>query len=147
MVGVAYAQLADRHLAEDAAQETFAIACRDLARLKQADKFASWLWGICRNVARGLARSKRPPVEAGSLPAVTDEPSNDDLLTAVRESVQRLPPSAREIVVLRYFSALSYAQIAETLGISPQAVHGRLTRARRRLADDLSRNGLGRRGS
>lgn len=147
VAGVAYAVLADRHLAEDAAQEAFTIACRDLGRLRRADKFASWLRGICRNVARDLARAKRPQVRADGLPESLDEPSNDGLLAAVRESVQRLPPPAREIVMLRYFSDLSHAQIAETLGISPQAVHGRLVRARRRLAEDLGRSGLHRRKS
>jgi len=142
IVGVAYAVLADRHLAEDAAQEAFAIACRDLGRLRRTDKFTNWLWGICRNVARDLARAKRRHVRADSLPELIDKPSKDGLSAAVRESVQRLPLAAREIVMLRYFSNLSHAQIAETLGITRQAVHGRLVRARRRLAEDLRRSGL-----
>ena len=45
--------------------------------------------------------------------------------------------------MLHYFSGLTYQQIADTLGISPQAVHGRLIRARRKMAEDLRRNGLG----
>jgi RNA polymerase sigma factor (sigma-70 family) len=49
------------------------------------------------------------------------------------------------VILLHYFSGLSHQAIAEILGISPQAVHGRLLRARRKLAEDLRRNGLGRR--
>src|SRR3972149_8461138 len=57
-VGIAYCALSDRHLAEDAAQEAFAIACRDLGRLRRADRFASWLAAISRKVARRTARSR-----------------------------------------------------------------------------------------
>ena len=44
--------------------------------------------------------------------------------------------------MLRYFSGLSYRQIAETLGISSRAVNGRLTRAKRKMAQELKRKGF-----
>ena len=46
MVALAYSVLADRHLSEDAAQQAFAIACRNLPKLKSKDKFGTWLAGI-----------------------------------------------------------------------------------------------------
>jgi RNA polymerase sigma-70 factor, ECF subfamily len=144
-VGIAYCAIADRHLAEDAAQEAFAIACRDLRRLRRAEKFAPWLHAICRKVARRLAksRSRRPlPTDIG---AVTDRSKDDDRAELVRRSVRRLPERAREVVLLHYFSGLTHEQVATALGTSPQAVHGRLLRARRKMAEDLRRNGFGRR--
>jgi len=48
MVALAYSATGNICVAEDAAQETFAIACRDLSKLKSKDKFAAWLAGICR---------------------------------------------------------------------------------------------------
>ena len=57
MVALAYSVLADLQLSEDAAQESFAIACRDLRRLKRRDKFGPWIAGICRNVSRQMGRS------------------------------------------------------------------------------------------
>ncbi len=143
-VGIAYCTLSDRHLAEDAAQEAFAIACRDLGRLRQADKFAPWLIAICRKTARRVARSKFRRPLSEEIPSTAD-PNPDDRGKAVRQSVRRLPGSAREVIVLHYFSGLSHEQISATLGISPQAVHGRLIRARRKIAEDLRRNGLIRR--
>ena len=47
------------------------------------------------------------------------------------------------MILLHYFSGLTHEQIAATLGTSPQAVHGRLLRARRKMAEDLRRNGFG----
>jgi len=144
-VGIAHGALWDYHLAEDAAQEAFAIACRDLGRLRQADRFAPWLGGICRKVASRAAKSRfRHALPEEAIPAAeTQRP--DERREAVRQSVGRLPQPAKEVILLHYFSGLSHQQIAETLGISPQAVHGRLLRARPKLAEDLRRNGLGRR--
>jgi RNA polymerase sigma-70 factor (ECF subfamily) len=144
-VGIAYCAASDHHLAEDAAQEAFAIACRDLGRLRRADKFAAWLGAICRKVARRFSKS-RP---RSRLPSDVTEPRatnpTDDRASLVRQSVERLPERAREVILLHYFSGLSHEQIAIVLGTSPQAVHGRLIRARRKMAEDLRRNGLGRR--
>ena len=138
VVGVAYAMLGDIHQAEDTAQETFAIACRDLKRLRQAEKFAGWLRGICRNVAKGLIRSRSRRVEL-DVPTVIDESaSKDGSAEAVRQAVTELPARAREVVLLHYFSGLSHEEIARLLATSPQAIHGRLVRARRKLAPRLS---------
>ena len=43
--------LADRDQAEDAAQEVFAVACRDIGSLKSKDRFAAWLAAICRDAS------------------------------------------------------------------------------------------------
>jgi len=145
MVGAAYALLADGHLAEDAAQEAFAIACRDLGRLKRPERFASWLRAICRNVARGIARSRMVVSAAENAPAQASDDNEDEMDEAVRQAVARLRVSAREVVVLHYFSGMSHKQIATVLGISPQAVHGRLIRARRKIAEYLRRTGLNQR--
>ena len=150
-VGIAYANLSDRHLAEDAAQEAFAVVCRDLARLRRNDKFVHWLNAIVRKVACRLAKWKSRGGLPDDLPwrAARDcgndgDNAREDRANLVRQSVQRLSASAREIVVLRYFSGLSHEQIAAALGISAQAVHSRLCRARRKMADFLKRNGVGR---
>ena len=99
MVGVAYSVLSDRHLAEDAAQETFAIACRDLSRLKRSEKFAGWLRGICRNVAKDIVHSRAKRKTAVDPPARDEDSSGDGRDEAVRLAVSRLRPPAREVVL------------------------------------------------
>jgi RNA polymerase sigma-70 factor, ECF subfamily len=151
-VGIAYSTLSDRHLAEDAAQEAFAIVCRDLVRLRRNDRFVHWLNAICRKVACRLVKWKlrngtpedRPWAAAAHLGDDGDN-AREDRANLVRQSVERLSARAREIVVLRYFSGLSHEQIAATLGISAQAVNSRLCRAKRKMAAFLKRNGVGRR--
>jgi RNA polymerase sigma-70 factor, ECF subfamily len=150
--GIAYSTLSDRHLAEDAAQEAFSIVCRDLGRLRRDDRFVHWLNAICRRVACRLVKWKSRgglpddlPWAAAAGPGDDREDSRTDRADLVRQSVQQLSANAREIVVLRYFSGLSHEQIAAALGISAQAVHSRLCRARRKMAAFLKRNGVGRR--
>ena len=142
MAALAYSVLADRHLAEDAAQQTFAIACRDLHKLKSKEKFAAWLAGICRNVARQMQRSKDRFAASGTAAGPVSQDRNGDLAETVRRAVWKLRAVEREPLILRYYNGLSYEQISAVLRISPQAVHGRLVRAKRKVAKHLKRNGL-----
>ena len=77
--------------------------------------------------------------------ADSDAESREDRASLVRQSMHRLSASAREIVVLRYFSGLTHEQIGRVLGISDRAVHSRLCRARHKMADFLRHQGVGRR--
>lgn len=144
-VGIAYCVTGDRQLAEDAAQEAFAVACRDLKRLRHPERFVAWLGTICRREALRAAKSRFHHGLPDDIPARTESNGSEERRRAVRESVQKLPETGREVIVLRYFSGLSYQQIAEFLSISPQAVHGRLIRAKRALFEDLRRDCLVRR--
>jgi RNA polymerase sigma factor (sigma-70 family) len=143
LVGIAYAVLRDHHLAQDATQECLARALMDLGRLRDDAKFGSWLGAICRNVAKDMLRVKARPVSLDRVAPVS-EPAEcgDEDTRAVRRAVMRLPDSAREAVILRYYSGLSHEEIASVLGTSEMAVNGRLTRAKRKLRRLLKRDGL-----
>ena len=142
MVAIGHAVLHDRHLAEDAAQQAFAKAAVYLPKLRRADQFGPWLAAICRNEAKDLARARREPIMVHE-PAVADGmPDPDESDKTVREAVSRLPAEAKEVIYLRFYDGLSYDQISAALGISEQAINGRLRRAKRRLAQYLRRNGF-----
>jgi RNA polymerase sigma-70 factor (ECF subfamily) len=142
MVALAYSMLADRDLAEDAAQEVFTIACRDMASLKRKDKFGAWLAGICRNVARQILRSRSKSAAVDVRPNREDTDREERRSEVIRQAVWRLRPGERELIVLRYYDNMPYEQIAQVLDISIQAVNGRLIRAKRKIAEYLKRNGL-----
>lgn len=144
IVALAYAQLGDRHAAEDAAQEVFAIACRDLPSLRERDKFGPWLGGICRNITRQMRRQRK-----FRLAPLPDEPADErpaedsERWELVRRAVWKLPETDRELIVMRYFNGFSQAKISTVLAISPSAVNGRLVRAKRKVAQWLERDGFG----
>jgi RNA polymerase sigma-70 factor (ECF subfamily) len=142
MVALAYSMLADRDLAEDAAQDVFAIACRDIGSLKSKERFAAWLAGICRNTARQMLRSKNRDVALNAQGSAKNADSEQHRADAIHQAVWQLRPNERELIVLRYYDNLPYEKIAQVLDISPQAVNGRLVRAKRKIAKFLKRNGL-----
>jgi RNA polymerase sigma-70 factor, ECF subfamily len=143
IVALAYARLGDKHAAEDAAQEVFAIACRDLASLRQLEKFGAWLGGICRNVTRQTLRKQNRPAPLPDKSAGKGGPEHEERWDAVRRAVWQLPPAERELIVMRYFDGFSQARISQVLDLTPAAVNGRLTRAKRKVAKFLKRDGFG----
>jgi RNA polymerase sigma-70 factor (ECF subfamily) len=143
MVALAYSMLANRDLAEDAAQEVFAVACRDIESLKSKERFAAWLAGICRNVSRQMLKASRTrPVALSDEHPARSYDNSEDRQETIRRAVWSLRETERELIVLRYFDGFSQARISEVLGLSPQAVNGRLVRAKRKIAQYLKRNGF-----
>ena len=61
---------------------------------------------------------------------------------AVRVALNRLSSDAREVVFLRFYDGLSYDQMSAVLGLSEQAINGRLRRAKKKLAEHLRRQGF-----
>jgi len=142
MVAIAHSLLGDRHLAEDAAQETFAKAAVKLPQLRQTNKFAGWLAAICRNQARNMARRENGLQTTDELSTIAIKSERDDSSDIVKQALKKLSAPARELIFLRYYDGLSYERISELLGISEQAINGRLRRAKKKMADYLRHNGF-----
>lgn len=135
-VGIARSRIGDQHLAEDAAQEAFAVACRKLHTLSQPQRFPEWLGTICRRTASKIAR-KQSSVETLE-DSVIEKPASDSIRNDVQEALTNLPAISREVLILHYLIGLTYDEIARNLGISFQAVHGRMQRARKMLSRYLT---------
>jgi RNA polymerase sigma factor (sigma-70 family) len=125
--------------AEDLAQTTFLNAYLALRRGNRPESPRPWLMAIARNAGNRRFRvlSRRPQeVELDpELPEVIDE----DLPTAreLKEALGRLTLNQRTALVLREIEGLSYAEIADRLGLSHSAVETLLFRARRALRIEL----------
>lgn len=143
MVAIAHSVLGDRHLAEDAAQQAFAKAAVKLPQLKKESRFAQWLAVICRNAARDMARRTGNLSTAEDLSSIAAKPDRNDKADAVRQALERLSAPAREVIFLRFYDGMSYEQMSAVLGISEQAINGRLRRAKKKMADYLRLNGFG----
>ncbi|MCU0916020.1 MAG: sigma-70 family RNA polymerase sigma factor [Planctomycetes bacterium] len=144
LVAVADSILLDHHLAEDAAQETLAEACRQLARLKEPGRFGPWVTAICRNVAKDMLRERlrRPaPLDPGA-PTTADH-GEEEPSELLAKALQQLPQRLREVVFLRFYNGWSYEKMAQVLGATPGSIDGRLRRAKKRIAGYLARNGFG----
>jgi RNA polymerase sigma-70 factor (ECF subfamily) len=141
MVAIAYSQLADRGFAEDAAQEAFFVAFRDISKLKNANHFGRWLAKISRNIASDMAKKRKRdkfiPIE--NCDSVSNDEDKQDNVEVVRRIISELPVKLREVIYLRYYDKMSYQEISDILGISQEAVNGRLRRSKKLIARKLLR--------
>ena len=145
LVWLAFCVLGDRDLAEDAAQETFALACQSLTRLKKPEKFASWLSAICRNVACRMVRQRKRQQFTDQVPEylVAARPGNDGQVgKMISQALGQMDQQYRELLILHYFNKMSYEKIAGIMDIPAHRVKSRLFRARRKMADCLDKLGF-----
>jgi RNA polymerase sigma factor (sigma-70 family) len=144
-VGYGYSLLGDVHLAEDAAQEAFASAYRDLPQLREPAAFPGWFRTIvfkqCHRLTRRRQLATVPLDAAADLPAQRDDPAAIAERSAIREQVvtaiQSLPCHEREVVALFYISEYSHAEIGGFLGLPVSTIKSRLYTARRRLHERM----------
>ena len=145
-------------VARDLAQEAVLQAYLSLDRLRNPERFQSWLYGIVLNVCRSHIRDQKTAfysLEAmtgglrfESLPLTDVEPDPQEVAEAqelhgtVLGAVNGLSPKVRAATLLFYYEQLSTQEIAATLGISAAAVKGRLHKARSRLRELLRPVGL-----
>lgn len=135
MVRLAVFLVDDRHTAEDVVQDAFAAVCRRHGTaLDDLHDAASYLHTAVVNAARSVLRRRRtaraytPPHEAYAAPV------DERLLLAeehrqVLDALPRLTRRQREVLVLRYWSEMTEAQIADTLGLSRGTVKSTASRA------------------
>jgi RNA polymerase sigma factor (sigma-70 family) len=141
--------LGDAVEAEDLTQETLLQAYLGLGRLRDPERFASWVYGIALNLAKMRLRSRRngalPVLDATGLAAlVAADPSPAEIVearelwTLVESALDVLPAEQRRAVLLHYVDGLSCEEIAALLDEPAGTVRVRLHRARARLRDRLS---------
>ena len=144
MVWIAYSVLLDRGGAEDAAQQAFAKAFEKLPRLRDEGRFASWLGVICRRTAQDMQRDRqrRARLHQAAISEMHSGGNHNGFDRVVKEAVDGLPAMYREIIVLRYYTNMSYREIESVLDLSGDTVKGRLARARHRIRIHLEAEGF-----
>ena len=132
---------------EDLVQETFLRAYDRLDTFNPEYRFKTWLLAIANNLGIDALSRRREVVEFNpELHArVTRGPEEvaveADRARSVRDAVLTLPEAYSVPLVLRYAEGLTYAEIAEILGITVPALKSRLFRARNMLAERLEERG------
>ena len=131
-------RVADRARAEDLSQDTFLALLKSAPRYESRDAFRSYLFGIAYNVLSDDRRRPGAENRDGVDPATLSAPAADlNEVLHVRRAVSALDPIDRDVVLLREFESLSYADIAELLAIPVNTVRSRLFRARMALKEKL----------
>jgi len=138
---VAVRMLGDTDEAADAAQNALVHAYQKLQTYDRGHKFFSWLYRILVNECLNVKRSRRPLEPLGDGLAAGDDPhraaERAELKASVQSALMRMTPAYREVVVLRHYAGLSYAEIADALGVPEKTVKSRLYSARQQLGETL----------
>ncbi len=122
-----------RSAAEDLTQATFLSVLRARGRFLRGSKLKPWLYAIATNAARDWRRRgvHEKVTDEGTTPDSVAEPAllaDPGLEKVVRAALEQLPEAQREAIVLHRFEGLSYAEIAETAGVTESAVKVRAHR-------------------
>jgi RNA polymerase sigma-70 factor (ECF subfamily) len=143
--------------AEDALQDAFLSAYRNLPRFKGESTFSTWLYRVAMNAALMRLRKRREGMVSIEQPSdredsrVTlqladwaktppDSVVNDELRQALERAVDLLPEELSKVFLLREVEGLSNGEVADILELSVPAVKSRLHRARVALRDSLNRH-------
>lgn len=143
-----------RDQAEDLAQEVFLRVYRARKRYQPGAKFSTWLFTIANNVASNALRNRSRrrevnlqadgsgPLAARPLESLAQEASGllptrrldkSEMAEVIRTAMQSLNERQRMAVLLSKFEEMSYADIAEAMDLTPQAIKSLMSRARANL--------------
>ncbi len=141
-------KIGDFHIAQEVTQDAFLRAYQKLGTLKNYNQFPGWLYVIAANLCSDWFRKNPPPeqsLEVTDMSEVNEvsysryvaekqaAEADETRREVVKKLLQKLPESERTVMTLYYLGELTIKAISEFLGVSPNTVKSRLSRARNRL--------------
>ncbi|MBL8797323.1 MAG: sigma-70 family RNA polymerase sigma factor [Planctomycetia bacterium] len=149
---MAYARWMDADTALDITQEAFMRLWKQWEAGEEILNPRAWLLRVARNLAEDYAKSSfrrngtHPPQLMNGVkshaPLPLEALEREETFAQLRGVLEQLPEPDREILTLRYALDYNAGEIADLLSINATAVHMRLSRARQRLADKLTAEGV-----
>ena len=141
----AFSVLGDSHLAEDAVQDAFVEAYRNLGSLRTPEAFASWFYRIVFTACSRMRRRRTvltSSLEEADRIADPSESPVERLERKQREqtvhlAIQSLPDSLRTVTALYYIGGIGQREIADYLGLPETTVKKRLFNARKKLKEGI----------
>ncbi|MDZ7290183.1 MAG: sigma-70 family RNA polymerase sigma factor [candidate division KSB1 bacterium] len=141
--------LGRRDEARDLTQQVFIKVYRNLSRLKDRERFSSWIYQIAVNLCRDLIKQHRRHQsyslenlqENGALddaahPGLTLLPeaalhpdkvvSRNELRDILQKALQEIPEEQRLVVIMKEYQGLKFTEIAEALGVSVNTIKSRM---------------------
>jgi RNA polymerase sigma-70 factor (ECF subfamily) len=132
-----YRLTGDYETAQDLAQETFIQAYNGILKTNSELRLKAWLYRIATNNAWQYHRRRKllsfipfDDLRKSGAPNVGSQSDRKSEEMAIQETLRKVPPEQRACLVLHYVEGFKYREIAETLGISEDAVRKRVSRGK-----------------
>jgi RNA polymerase sigma-70 factor (ECF subfamily) len=122
--------------AEDLMQDVFVKAMQQLSALREPAAFCGWLIAIARRVAADHRRSTSSTRDLGMVPLSAMKSNAEPL--AILATIQRLPETYRENLILRLVEGMTGPEIAARTGLTPDSVRVNLCRGMKILRSYLT---------
>ena len=157
---LAWRKIGDFHIAQEITQDAFLRAYQKLETLKNHNLFGGWLYVIASRLCADWFEKKSLPEQSLEVTDISEvnhvsysryvaqkqaAEADEARREIVKELLQKLPESERTVMTLHYLGEMTIKTISEFLGVSPNTVKSRLSRARNRLRkeEDMIRQNLG----
>ena len=135
----------DRHLVDEAVQDTFVAVWQGARRWDGRGEVAAWVWGIgIRRLIDQLRRAPRPTAElSGGVPQDAEPSAEDRVLLGVEYgdlagALERLSPELRAVVQATVLDGLTTREAGRLLGIPSGTVKTRMMRAKAQMREALA---------
>lgn len=143
---IAYAQLQNRHDAEDVCQDAFVRCWERIGDCREPARASAWIGAVVRNMAQNrrefLAVRRAENIEAAGAVAASDHSESSverrELRVRIDAAMARLRPMQRDVVLLHDFEGWRHDEIAARLGISVLMSRRHLSDARKLLRAQLA---------
>ena len=140
-------------LAQEIVQESLLEMCKVLGKLKKADRFWPWLYGIAVNKLRRHYRTeqkqRRLAVSSAKRKATLKERQDglenlvsEELKQIISAAMQKLRTRHKAVLIMRCYDEMTHSEIAESMGCSEFSTRMLFLRAKKALQRELSRNGF-----
>jgi len=143
--------LRDEYLAQDAVQEVFILALKNISTLKDSSLFVAWLnqisFHVCFDICKKNSNDYGSIADPELLEILRDdkEESNpashtelEDEKARLRKAIDALPIHEKQCIILRYYNDMKIDEIVSTLGFSKSSVKRYLISGRDHLAELFS---------
>lgn len=151
----AYNYLKDEYLAQDALQETYILALKNLYTLKDSKLFISWLnqisFRVCFNMHQKRkrynkelsdydnSRTQEHTKHHGDVEYLEDQIVKIDEKNYIMKKILDLPPAESQAIVMKYYENMKLEEIAQVMDVSGSTVKRYLNRGRATLGQLLER--------
>ena len=153
-------KIGDFHIAQEITQDAFFRAYQKLGTLKNYTQFPGWLYVIAARLCSDWFRKNPLPEQSLEVTDMSEvnqvsysqyvaenqaTEADETRREVVKKLLQKLPESERTVITLHYLGEMTIKAISEFLGVSPNTVKSRLSRARNRLKkeEDMIQQNLG----
>ncbi len=143
--------LRDPYLAQDALQETYVSALKNINNIKDPSLFVAWLNQICFHVCYDMTRKSKPDSVSSELLdlVLDDHPEHNpdehyedqEEIEAVKAAVASLPFLEQQVIVMRFYNEMKLEDIAAALSCSRSSVKRYIASGKKTLEKLLRKGG------